>query len=103
MRRQTLRLPFSDARRGGLPRQTGTSGREMAGWFDLVFMLGHPVWEATLGLVGFGRIGRAMATRAGGFRMRTIYHDFDRASPDEERGLNMEYREFDDLLANPIM
>ncbi len=67
--------------------------------FDLGFMLGHSVWEATLGLVGFGRIGRAMATRAGGFRMRTIYHDFYRASPDEERGLNMEYREFDDLLA----
>lgn len=67
--------------------------------FDLTFMLGQSVWEATLGIVGFGRIGQAMAARAGGFRMRVLYHDADRRAATEERRLSAEYREFDDLLA----
>ena len=36
--------------------------------------LGQDVHGATLGLVGFGRIGRAVARRAGGFRMRVLHH-----------------------------
>jgi glyoxylate reductase len=67
--------------------------------FDLEFMLGQSVWEATLGIVGFGRIGRAMAARAGGFRMRILYHDFRRYAAAEERGLDAEYRDLDDLLS----
>jgi glyoxylate reductase len=62
-----------------------------------MFMLGAPVWEATLGIVGFGRIGRAMAIRAGGFRMRVLYHDSDRTL--DELRLNAEYRDLDGLLA----
>src|SRR5213593_2879961 len=37
-------------------------------------LLGADVHGATLGLVGFGRIGRAVARRAGGFRMRVLHH-----------------------------
>jgi glyoxylate reductase len=36
--------------------------------------LGRDVHGATLGLVGFGRIGRAVAARAAGFRMRVLHH-----------------------------
>ncbi len=38
-------------------------------------LLGHEMKNATLGLVGFGRIGKAMARRALGFDMRVIYYD----------------------------
>ena len=38
-------------------------------------LLGHDIHGATLGLVGMGRIGQAMARRAAGFGMRVIYHD----------------------------
>jgi glyoxylate reductase len=39
------------------------------------FMLGVDVYGATLGIVGFGRIGKALARRASGFDMRILYHD----------------------------
>ena len=40
-----------------------------------MLMLGHDVHGATLGLVGLGRIGRAMARRAAGFGMKVLYFD----------------------------
>lgn len=40
-----------------------------------MLLLGSEVHGATLGLVGFGRIGQAMARRAAGFDMRVIYYD----------------------------
>jgi lactate dehydrogenase-like 2-hydroxyacid dehydrogenase len=43
-------------------------------WGPLL-LLGHDVHGATLGLVGLGRIGRAMARRAAGFGMRVVYYD----------------------------
>jgi glyoxylate reductase len=39
------------------------------------FMLGVDVYRATLGIVGFGRIGQALARRAAGFEMRVLYSD----------------------------
>ena len=44
-------------------------------------LLGVDFKGATLGLVGFGRIGKAMARRAAGFDMRVIYHDPQEADP----------------------
>ena len=49
-------------------------------WGPLL-LLGKDIHGATLGLVGFGRIGREMARRAAGFGMRTLYHDVVRADP----------------------
>jgi glyoxylate reductase len=40
-----------------------------------MLLLGNEIHGATLGLVGFGRIGKAMARRAAGFDMRVIYYD----------------------------
>src|ERR1700682_5774725 len=51
------------------------------------------MWGKTLGLVGFGRIGRAVARRAGGFQMKGIYTDAVRVPLDVERGFHAEYRD----------
>src|SRR5579883_1088104 len=44
------------------------------GW-NLDQLCGADVWGKTLGIIGFGRIGRALARRAAGFSMRVIYSD----------------------------
>ena len=62
-------------------------------------MLGQDVHHKTLGVVGFGRIGHAMARRAKGFGMKVIYFDVYRPSKELEEELEVEYRELDDLLA----
>ena len=47
--------------------------------WELMLFLGGDIHGKTLGILGFGRIGRAVARRATGFRMRTLYHDALRA------------------------
>jgi glyoxylate reductase len=64
-----------------------------------MLLLGKDIHGATLGLVGFGRIGREMARRAAGFGMRTLYHDVQRADPEVERELAATQVPFDALLA----
>src|ERR671924_1091675 len=68
------------------------------GW-DLDQLVGTDVWGKTLGIVGFGRIGRAMARRASGFQMKGIYTDAGRAPGDVEKELRAEFREMNPLLA----
>jgi lactate dehydrogenase-like 2-hydroxyacid dehydrogenase len=53
-------------------------------------LLGADVWGATLGIVGLGRIGTAMARRARGFQMHVLYHDHTR-EPTLETELGLEY------------
>jgi glyoxylate reductase len=65
-------------------------------WMPMLF-LGQDIHHATLGLVGLGRIGAAMAKRAGGFDMHVLYHDVVRRE-DLERSLGIEYTTLDDLL-----
>lgn len=66
-------------------------------WGPLM-MLGQDVHHKTLGIVGFGRIGQALARRARGFSMRILYHDAFRPPADVERELGATYRELDELL-----
>ena len=61
------------------------------GW-DLDQLLGGDVWGKTLGIVGFGRIGRGLARRARGFQMRVLYHDGIRAPMDVEEELRARVR-----------
>ena len=61
-------------------------------------LAGAAVTGRILGLVGFGRIGHAMARRARGFEMKIIYTDPCKLPADEETKLAAQYRSFDDLL-----
>lgn len=66
-------------------------------WSPSLF-LGQSVRGSTIGIIGLGRIGKAMAQRAGGFNMRVLYSDVRRTSPGEEKRLRLEYRSLNDLL-----
>lgn len=67
-------------------------------WGPLL-MLGMDVHGATLGIVGFGRIGREMARRAAGFSMHVLYHDVERASAEDEAALGAAFVPLERLLA----
>ncbi len=66
-------------------------------WGPLL-LLGKDVHAATLGLIGFGRIGREMARRGLGFGMRILYHDLIRAEPDVEAELNASWAPLEQVL-----
>jgi glyoxylate reductase len=63
-----------------------------------MLLLGVDVHGATLGIVGFGRIGREMARRAHGFGMRVLYHDVHPATAEDEAALGATRVEMDELL-----
>jgi glyoxylate reductase len=68
------------------------------GWnFDQ--MCGADVWGKTLGIIGLGRIGRAVARRARGFGMRVIYFNRNRVAAEVESELRAEYLPFEQVLA----
>jgi glyoxylate reductase len=65
--------------------------------WGLTLLLGKDVWGATLGIIGFGRIGQAIARRARGFQMRVYYYDTQR-NPQAEAELGAQYRSLEALL-----
>jgi glyoxylate reductase len=65
--------------------------------WGLTLLLGQEVHGATLGIVGLGRIGQALAKRAAGFDMRILYHN-RRRLPEMEAALGVEYVDFETLL-----
>jgi glyoxylate reductase len=72
-------------------------GRWKGKW-SYEFMLGQDVHKKTLGIIGMGRIGSALARRAKGFEMKILYHKRNRLPIEKERELGVEYKELDDLL-----
>jgi len=67
-------------------------------WGPLL-LLGPDVHGATIGIVGFGRIGQAVARRAQGFGMRILYHDVQQLPEDVTGPLGASYRPLEALLA----
>jgi glyoxylate reductase len=61
-------------------------------------LAGAAVTGRTLGLVGFGRVGQAMARRSRGFDMKILYTDPRRLPPQLERNFDARFRSLDDLL-----
>ncbi|HTX91963.1 MAG TPA: NAD(P)-dependent oxidoreductase, partial [Anaerolineales bacterium] len=76
----------------------GTRLVKSGGWktWGPGFMLGADLRGATLGIVGFGRIGRAVARRASGFGMRILFTEPGRSDP--EPGVQAERVDFETLL-----
>lgn len=60
-------------------------------------MAGSDVHHKTLGIVGMGNIGQAVAKRATGFNMNILYHNRSRKR-EAEQELGVQYAEFDDLI-----
>ena len=71
--------------------RSGEWKRSGTGWHPEL-MLGYELRGKTLGIIGFGRIGRAVARiGAKGFGMRVLYYSRSRAPRDVEKELNAEY------------
>lgn len=68
------------------------------GW-AIDMMLGADVHDATLGIIGIGRIGRGVAHRAKGFNMRILYSDVHPLAPDVEQQIGATHVELTRLLA----
>jgi len=69
------------------------------GWGPMQF-LGTDVYKAKLGIIGLGRIGKAMARRARGFDMEVLYWNRSPLSEEEEKTLEVQYCEIYELLKN---
>ncbi|EDY34546.1 D-isomer specific 2-hydroxyacid dehydrogenase, catalytic domain, putative [Aciduliprofundum boonei T469] len=65
------------------------------GWAPML-MLGKDVWGATIGIIGAGRIGQAVAKRAKGFNMRILYYSHKRK--EEMNGLRAKFVSLEELL-----
>lgn len=89
-------LLIAAARRFGEAERYLRAGK-YRGWTPFLFT-GRDVHDATLGIVGMGRIGRALARRARGFKMKILYTDVRRIE-DAERELQATYVTLDELLA----
>ncbi len=66
-------------------------------WGPLL-LLGSDVHGSTLGIVGLGRIGQAVARRAAGFGMTILYHARSRVDAGLESALEASFAELDELL-----
>jgi gluconate 2-dehydrogenase len=67
--------------------------------FGVQYFLGQDIHHATLGIIGMGRIGQAIARRAMGFDMRVIYHNRTPLSAADAKRVNATWVERDQLLA----
>jgi lactate dehydrogenase-like 2-hydroxyacid dehydrogenase len=67
--------------------------------WEPALLLGTELSQKTLGVVGMGRIGAAVARRALGFGMRVVYHNRTRANPTRERQTTARYVALEELLA----
>jgi glyoxylate reductase len=71
---------------------------KFVGWKPKLF-LGYDLFGKTLGIIGMGRIGQAVAKRAIGFGMKIVYHNRKRLSEDVEKQFNASYLPLDELMS----
>ena len=80
----TMMLMIGAARRAGEGERLVRS-REWKDWSP-AFMVGTQVTGKRLGILGMGRVGRVVATRARGFKMEIHYHDVHRVPAEDAKG-----------------
>jgi glyoxylate reductase len=73
-----------------------TRAGKFKGWGPLL-LVGQDVHHKTIGIIGFGRIGQAVAQRARGFDMKVLYFDVNQM-PEVAQKYNAEFRSIDDIL-----
>ena len=88
-------LLLAAARRLGESERTLRAGNWE--WWGPKLFVGVDVWGKTLGVVGMGRIGRAVARRGRGFGMEILYHNRSR-NEGAENELDARYADLDELL-----
>ena len=91
----TFALILAAARRVGEALDYAKAGRWKT--WELTALLGEDVHRATLGIIGLGRIGQAVARRARGFDMQILYHSRSRI-PEAEIELGISFASLPDLL-----
>jgi len=74
-----------------------TRAGKYEGWAPMLF-LGQDVYGKTLGIIGMGRIGQAVARRAKGFNMKVLYNDIRRIPEELEKELNATFVSLDELI-----
>ncbi len=89
-------LLLATARRMGEAERYLRAGK-FTGWGPLL-LCGNDVHGATLGILGAGRIGMAMARRAYGFNMKLLYYNRHRLSSEEEKQYSLTYAPLDEVL-----
>jgi len=90
-------LIMATARRVAEADRYVRNGRWKIAWGPMMF-LGSEIYGRTLGILGLGRIGSAVAKRAKGFQMRLIYYDVIRAPREREEELGIEYMPLENVL-----
>lgn len=81
-----------------VPADNYTRQGNFKGW-EIDLLLGQDVHDATLGIIGIGRIGRGVAKRAKAFNMRVLYTDPNPLVPDVEQALGVTRVDLPRLLA----
>ena len=95
----TMALILAVPRRLAEGAQVLTGDKDWAGWSP-TWMLGHRIGGKRLGIVGMGRIGQAVARRAGAFGLQIHYHNRRRVPPKIEEELHATYWDsLDQMLA----
>lgn len=78
-----------------IPADKFTRDGKFEGWKPQLF-LGYEIYGKTLGIIGMGRIGKAVARRAIGFGMKILYHNRKRVEDDYK--YNAKYVDLETLL-----
>jgi glyoxylate reductase len=73
--------------------------KKFKGWAIDLF-LGKDVYRKRLGIIGMGRIGKAVALRAQAFQMEILYNDPKKLTPEEESQYNAKFSSLDNLLSS---
>lgn len=92
----TMALILAVPRRLGEAQQA-VRQKTWTGW-NPMYLLGHRVHGKTLGIVGMGRIGRAVAKRAAGFGLNVVYYQRTQLHPDLEKEFSATYADSLDKL-----